>query len=165
MPRLLKRSQRSKRNKSTTNNNGRDLMKDRTTTVPVGPFPAGPFPAGPFPGDSIPGDPPRTPTAPTAAVPDLFASPTIPDSFGCWSSSAARQPFPGILARATDTPVKWEKHTTGVGSKILENMGFTGTLGIRPGMSAPLPEETREYHGEGLGKRPAHPFSSENWKN
>lgn len=36
------------------------------------------------------------------------------------------------------TPGGWEKHTSGVGTKIMEKMGCTGTLGIRGGITTPL---------------------------
>lgn len=55
---------------------------------------------------------------------------------------------------AADVPGAWEKHTRGVGSKILEKMGFTGTLGTRGvGITVPLTAQGRENYGEGLGKK------------
>lgn len=50
-------------------------------------------------------------------------------------------------------PGGWEKHTKGIGAKLLEKMGFTGRLGVRgDGITEPIQTAPRENQSAGLGK-------------
>lgn len=83
----------------------------------------------------------------------------LPTSFGNRPSrkrarhrSPSPQPRPTTTGtNATSAPGAWERHTRGIGSKILAKHGFTGRLGRnRDGLAAPIAVTVRP-HGAGLG--------------
>lgn len=54
---------------------------------------------------------------------------------------------------APPEPGAWEKHTRGIGSKLLKKMGFTGRLGARgTGLTEPIQIEVRAKQTAGLGR-------------
>ncbi len=57
------------------------------------------------------------------------------------------------LSEKKEEPGAWEKHTRGIGSKLLAKMGFTGRLGARAdGIAEPVSVAPRVQSTAGLGK-------------
>lgn len=89
------------------------------------------------------------------SAPDVDAS-GLPSTFGGSKSRKRRRisrPEPSLPPTNTDDkpPVHWERHTRGIGSKILAKHGFSGRLGANAdGIAAPVQPVLRPA-GLGLG--------------
>lgn len=70
----------------------------------------------------------------------------LPPEFGARSRPAKKRKRPVTVKELDVSPdaAAWEKHTKGVGSRLLKKMGFSGRLGLREdGIAAPLTAKIR----------------------